>query len=159
MRFVRFRSSATHHCGSAVAHHLCRSYRQFVSCRHSRRLILSADRTCLSCTRRGRRHSTAAFPLFYHARAARRAAAQFLISSTKRFSVAVASTSSQHRSYRCTARPSSDPLGLRGTILLHSADGRPFSLQPPLPHDALCISHATTALRWSHQTAAFGGDR
>lgn len=41
------------------------------SCRHSRRLILSADQTFLSCTRRGRRHSTAAFPLFYRARAAR----------------------------------------------------------------------------------------
>jgi len=31
--------------------------------------------------------------------------------------------------------------------------GRPsFSLQPSLPHDVSCISHAPTALRWSHWT-------
>jgi len=36
-------------------------------------------------------------------------------------------TSSKHWSYRCTARPSSDPLGLRGIIFIHFAGGHPFS--------------------------------
>ena len=44
-------------------------------------------------------------------------------------------------------------VGPAGTEGNHSSAfcGRPsFSLQPSLPHDVSCISHAPTALRWSH---------
>ena len=122
----------------------------FVSTFAQTNSVYRSDFSVLYLPRASSQHRS--LPSFYRARAARRAAAQFPISSTKRSSAAFASTSSQNRSCRCTARPSSDPLGLRGTIFVHSADGRPFSLQPSLPHDVPCISHASTALRWSHWT-------
>jgi hypothetical protein len=57
-------------------------------------------------------------------------------------------TSSKHWSYRCTARPSSDPLGLRGIIFIHFAGGHPFPLQSSLPRDV-----SRLALVWRRENS------